>query len=128
MLVQTAMALFLLMILLTGSTSAWAAERGDAERGRALFNGKGICSYCHGTDGHSDQRPQLGKETADVVARLATTAPNLRDAKPLRLKTDRERTKIIREGHTGTGMLPDATLTDRDVTDILVYLEKLRGK
>ncbi len=24
---------------------------GDAERGRAVFNGKGVCYYCHGIDG-----------------------------------------------------------------------------
>jgi mono/diheme cytochrome c family protein len=125
---QHGMALALSAILLAGSASAWAAGSGDAERGRAIFNGKGICSYCHGTDGRPDQRPQLSKETADVVARLAPAAPNLRDAKHLRLKTDRERTKIIREGHTGTGMLPDTTLADREVADILAYLAKLRVK
>ncbi|TAJ23230.1 MAG: hypothetical protein EPO64_11690, partial [Nitrospirae bacterium] len=38
-------------ILLFGLWSVAAAERGDAERGRAVFNGKGICYYCHGTDG-----------------------------------------------------------------------------
>jgi mono/diheme cytochrome c family protein len=105
-----------------------AAERGDAERGRAVFNGKGICSYCHGVDGRPDQRPPLNKETADVVARLAPAAPNLRNQRGLKLKTDHERTKIIREGHTGTGMLPDTTLTDREIADTLAYLASLRGK
>jgi len=32
---------------------------GDAGRGRAVFNGNGVCYYCHGIDGNKDQRPQL---------------------------------------------------------------------
>ena len=49
----------LLMILLTGSTSAWAAERGDAERGRALFNGKGNCASCHTSNAGPKGEPPL---------------------------------------------------------------------
>lgn len=103
-----------------------AAQQGDAERGRSVFNGKGICSYCHGMDGHLDQRPTLSQDTADVIARLAPNPPNLRDTGVLRLKSDKERFRIIREGHTGTGMLPDTTLTDQEITDLLAYLATLR--
>lgn len=115
-------------ILLFGLGPVAAAERGDVERGRAVFNGKGICYYCHGMDGRRDQRPKLSEETAKVIASLAPSAPDLRDAAHLRLKSDRDRLRIIREGHTGTGMLPDTTLTDREITDILAYLAALREK
>jgi cytochrome c553 len=37
---------------------------GDAERGRTVFNGKGVCYYCHGMDGNMEQRPQLAADTA----------------------------------------------------------------
>lgn len=122
-------AILLLGGLLTGSASAVAAaERGDAERGRAIFNGKGICYYCHGTDGRPDQRPALSKETAGVIARLAPNPPDLRKSKQLRLKNDRERFRAIREGHPGTGMLPDTALTDQEITDTLAYLAALRGR
>jgi mono/diheme cytochrome c family protein len=115
--------------LLGGLVSAGhAAQQGDAERGRSVFNGKGICYYCHGVDGRLDKRPALSKDTADVIARLAPKPPNLRDPRVLRLKSDRERLRIIREGHTGTGMLPDSTLTDQEITDTLAYLATLRGR
>lgn len=102
------------------------AQAGEADRGRSVFNGKGICYYCHGMDGHLDQRPSLLKDTTDVIARLAPNPPNLRDTRILKLTSDQERFRIIREGHTGTGMLPDTTLTDQEITDLLAYLAKLR--
>jgi cytochrome c2 len=121
---------FLLMVcLLAGSAPGiQAAERDDAERGRTIFNGKGICYYCHGMDGRLDQRPKLSKDTTDVIARLASNPPNLADPKGLKLKTDGERFLAIREGHPGTGMLPDTTLTDQEITDTLAFLATLRRK
>jgi mono/diheme cytochrome c family protein len=103
-----------------------APAQGDAERGQAIFNGKGICYFCHGVDGRPDQRPELEEETASVVARLSPVAINLRNPKVLRLKSDEERFRAIREGHPGTGMLPDKTLTDQDLADTLAYLALLR--
>jgi mono/diheme cytochrome c family protein len=115
--------------LLAGSVpDVQAAERGDSERGRAIFNGKGICYYCHGTDGRLNQRPQLSEETTKVIARLAPNPPDLRNTKNLRLKNDHDRFRAIRKGHPGTGMLPDTTLTDQEITDALVYLAALRGQ
>lgn len=115
--------------LLGGLVSAGhAAQQGDAERGRSVFNGKGICYYCHGMDGRLDQRPTLSRDTADVIARLAPNPPDLRDVKGLKLKTDGERARIIREGHRSTGMLPDKALTDQEIADTLAYLAGLRRK
>ena len=119
------------ILLLAGSlgglvSAGNAARQADADRGRSVFNGKGICSYCHGTDGRLDQRPSLSQDTTDVIARLAPNPPDLRDPKVLKLKSDRERFRIIREGHTGTGMLPDTTLTDQEITDLLAYLATLK--
>ena len=121
---------FLLMVCLLAwsAPGMQAAERGDAERGRTVFNGKGICYYCHGMDGRLDQRPKLSRDTTDVIARLALNPPNLRDPKVLKLKSDRERVRIIREGHPGTGMLPDTTLTDQEIADTLAFLATLRRK
>lgn len=119
--------IFLLVGVLAGvGGGSRAMETGNADRGRTIFNGKGICHYCHGIDGRPDQRPQLSEETTKVIARLAPNPPNLRDARRLRLQTDRERFRLIREGHTGTGMLPDTTLTDQDIADVLAYLAELR--
>ena len=99
---------------------------GDAERGRAVFNGKGVCYYCHGIDGNKDQRPQLAADTASLIAQLNPQPTDLRNPKALYLKTDKQRAHAIREGHPGTGMFPDTRMTDQELTDTLTYLGLLR--
>jgi mono/diheme cytochrome c family protein len=99
---------------------------GDAERGRAVFNGKGVCYYCHGIDGKKDQRPQLAADTAALIAQLNPQPVDLRNPKVLHLKTDKQRARAIREGHSDTGMFPDTTMTNQELTDTLTYLAVLR--
>ena len=99
---------------------------GDAERGRAVFNGKGVCYYCHGSDGNKDQRPQLAADTAALIAQLNPPPVDLRNPKVLYRKTDKQRARAIREGHPGTGMFPDTRMTDQELTDTLAYLALLR--
>ena len=99
---------------------------GDAERGRAVFNGKGVCYYCHGIDGNKDQRPQLAADTATLIAQLNPQPVDLRNPKVLYLKSDKQRARAVREGHPGTGMFPDTRMTDQELTDTLAYLAVLR--
>ena len=99
---------------------------GNAERGRAVFNGKGVCYYCHGMDGNMEQQPQLAADTAALIAQLNPPPVDLRNPKGLYLKTDKQRAHAIRKGHTGTGMFPDTTMTDQELTDALAYLTLLR--
>jgi len=115
--------------------NAWAGPQssnkstkaaGDAERGRAVFNGKGVCYYCHGIDGNKDQRPQLAADTAVLIDQLNPPPSDLRNRKTLRLTTDKARFNAIREGHPGTGMFPDTTMTTQELTDTLAYLALLR--
>ena len=101
---------------------------GDAERGRAVFNGKGVCHYCHGIDGNKDQRPQLAADTAALIAQLNPPPVDLRNQKALSLKTDKQRAQAIREGHPGTGMFADTTMTNQELTDTLAYLALLRSE
>jgi len=103
-----------------------AKGQGDPERGREVFNGKGVCSYCHGVDGYRDQPPQLEADTAALIAELNPPPADLRNRKTLRLTTDKARFNAIREGHPGTGMFPDTTMTAQELTDTLAYLEVLR--
>jgi mono/diheme cytochrome c family protein len=103
-------------------------EAGDAERGRAVFNGKGVCYYCHGIDGNKDQRPQLAADTAALIAQLSPPPVDLRNPKVLYLKSDKQRARVIREGHPGTGMFPDTTMTTQELTDTLAYLALLRSE
>ena len=102
------------------------ALKGNASQGQALFNGKGICHYCHGIDGVIDKKPTLKPDTAAAIAKLSGTAPDLRNRAMLRLKDNKARFRAIREGHPGSGMLPDTTLSDQDITDVLAYLASLR--
>jgi mono/diheme cytochrome c family protein len=123
------------LIHLSQMNDAWAGSptlpkstkaAGDAERGRAVFNGKGVCYYCHGIDGNMDQRPQLAADTAALIAQLNPPPVDLRNPKALHLKTDKQRARAIREGHPGTGMFPDTRMTDQELTDTMAYLALLR--
>lgn len=114
---------------------AWAGSRppnksvkvqGDAEQGREVFNGKGVCYYCHGIDGNRDQPPQLAADTAALIAQLNPPPADLRNRKTLRLTSDKARFNAIREGHPGTGMFPDTTMTAQELRDTLAYLALLR--
>ena len=125
--------LILTSLLLSLPDGGWAdaADRkstfgGDAEMGRDLFNGKGVCHYCHGVDGFLNRRPSLAPDTKSMIDRLSPTPANLRSPDVLHLKEDQARFNIIRHGHLGTGMFPDHTLTDQDIKDLLAYLSLLR--
>ena len=98
----------------------------NADTGRSIFNGKGLCYYCHGMDGDVDKLPQLAPDTAAFIAELNPKPADLRSPKGLRLQSDKARARIIREGHLGTGMFPDTTMTDQDLKDTLAYLALLR--
>lgn len=111
---------------LAESGGTGAALKGDAMRGQILFNGKGICHYCHGVDGVIDKRPSLKPETVAAIAKQAASAPDLRNRAVQMLKDNKARFRAIREGHPGSGMFPDSTLSDQDITDILAYLASLR--
>jgi mono/diheme cytochrome c family protein len=101
-------------------------KKGDAEDGKKIFHGKGICSYCHGQEGHLDQRPPLNPDTTAFINRLNPQPADLRNPRSLKLHTDSERFRAVREGHPGTGMFPDTTLTDKEILKTLAYLAILR--
>jgi hypothetical protein len=52
----------------------------------------------------------------------------LKNPKELYLKTDKQRTRAIRQRHPGTGMFPDTRMTDQELTDTLAYLALLRSE
>ena len=65
-------------------------------------------------------------DTASLIAKLNPSPSDLRNPEALRLKTNKERSRAIREGHPGTGMFPDTTMTDQDLVDTLLYLALIR--
>lgn len=112
----------------SGGAGPGSTERaaGQAQAGKAVFNGKGVCFYCHGVDGRRDRLPRIEADTAALIAQLNPPPTDLRVPSRLRLKTDRERTSAIRNGHPGTGMFPDTRITDQELADTLAYLAVLR--
>ena len=110
----------------SSSSQPGVKMKGNAGRGREIFNGKGVCYYCHGIDGYLARKPRLEADTAALIARLNPPPPDLRDPGSLKLKRDKERSRAIREGHPGTGMFPDRTMTDQDLADTLIYLALIR--
>lgn len=115
-----------LSVLAEPQTSSKLKPLSASEAGRSIFNGKGVCYYCHGLDGYLDKMPRLAGDTALLIARLNPPPPDLRNPKSLRLTSDAERVKAIREGHPGTGMFPDTTMTEQELADTLAYLTALR--
>lgn len=119
-----------LMCLVMGGVSGVALSApvgpGNADAGRALFHGKGTCAMCHGVEGDQRKRPPMRKETADIIKKLVPPPADLRLPDDLRLLSEQQRFKAIRKGHPGTAMLPDPSLSDQDITDILAYLDRLR--
>jgi mono/diheme cytochrome c family protein len=101
-------------------------RKANVERGRDIFNGNGSCSYCHGMDGYLDRLPHMKEDIAARIARLNPPPTDLRDAGVLRLKTNKERARAIREGHPSTGRSREFTMNDRDMADILFYLAFIR--
>ena len=114
-----------LMIAL-GAVSSQQAGGGNSEKGRQVFHGRGICYYCHGQNGDPENLPELQPTTLQVIHELRPRPPDLRRTRELKLKSDRERFLIIRNGHEGTGMLPDTTLSDQEIRDVVAYLATLR--
>ncbi|HEY5931936.1 MAG TPA: hypothetical protein VIT63_03420 [Nitrospira sp.] len=123
------------MELASPSDSAWGESstsqlsgklKGNILRGRDVFNGKGVCYYCHGIDGYIGRPPRLAMDTAALIAKLNPPPSDLRNPEALRLKTNKERASAIRDGHPGTGMFPDRTMTDQDLADTLLYLALIR--
>ena len=110
----------------SGQSSPSGKLKGNILRGRDIFNGKGVCYYCHGIDGYIGRPPRLAADTAALIAKLNPPPSDLRNPDELRLKTDKERARAIREGHPGTGMFPDITMTDQDLADTLLYLALIR--
>lgn len=123
------MRLLLLSLVLAGSdTDAGdtGTMKGDSTNGHALFNGKGICHYCHGMDGVIDKKPALKPDTLAAIEKYAVSAPDLRNRAAQKLKDNKARFRAIREGHPGSGMFPDSTLSDQDISDLVAYLATLR--
>ncbi|MFM8552572.1 MAG: c-type cytochrome [Nitrospiraceae bacterium] len=105
-----------------------AIQPGDANRGRALFNGIGGCFNCHGYDGVLSRRPKVSPQLAEEVARLTPPPADLRDQARLKAETEQDRLRSIKFGHPGTAMFPKKFLMKQELADLLAYLATLRAE
>ena len=113
-----------------GRSAFWSAKEGAL--GINMKNNLNIIramkkDFCHGQNGDPEDLPELKPETLRTVRGLRPQPPDLRRPKALKLKSDSQRFLIIREGHEGTGMLPDTTLSNQEIRDVIAYLATLRA-
>ncbi len=110
--------------------------------GRGLFNGKGGCNLCHGRDAdmYTDVRPDtstaitpgvvmpgylppmIGVFSGPSPRRLS---PNLRNWSELKVRTDLDKARAIKEGIGGSTMTAARHLTDEEISYLVAYLNSL---
>lgn len=113
-------------------------SRDPIAEGRALFNGKGACNTCHGRD--ADMFTDVRREdlfgvppgyqpfpfTPFAGPSPRRLPPNLRDWFALRIRTDLELYRAIKDGIGGSTMTGTRHLSDREISDLIAYLNSLR--
>ena len=112
--------------------------RDPVAEGRTLFNGKGACNTCHGRD--ADMFTDVRREdlfgvppgyqpfpfTPFAGPSPRRLPPNLRDWFALRIRTDLELARAIKDGIGGSTMTGARHLSDREISDLIAYLNSLR--
>lgn len=113
-------------------------SRDPVAEGRALFNGKGACNTCHGRD--ADMFTDVRRDdlfgvppgylpfpfTPFAGPSPRRLPPNLRDWFALRIRTDLELARAIKDGIGGSTMTGARHLSDREIADLIAYLNSLR--
>ena len=87
-------------------------------RGRAIFEGKGTCSTCHGLDGKG-----TGEGEAVPLSSLQTI--HLADPALQACMSDGDMFWIIKNGVSGTGMIPfflTGILTEDEIWKVIHYI------
>lgn len=92
-----------------------------ARKGKLLFNGKGVCFACHGTNG------DRATASDPDIAKFNPTPTDLRNARALKYPSDEQRFDAIRNGLRGTGMPPfRGILYPEEIHEVIEYLEVLK--
>jgi mono/diheme cytochrome c family protein len=91
-----------------------------AEKGRALYHGKGTCVNCHGTEGAGD---------GPVASSLNPTPRNFQHYGFWRHRTEGEVFWVIKYGSPGTSMIGFGDqLTDEEIWSIIQYERSFSGE
>jgi cytochrome c oxidase cbb3-type subunit III len=102
---RCAAAVFAWMLLCGVDMPASAAQAGDIEQGKALF--QGMCARCHGIDGSGEEGPSLQRPTL------------------IRAADDEALRALIRDGIPDRGMPRVRRLTDAELDRLVVYVRSL---
>lgn len=104
-------------------TFAGDAAKGDAAKGKAIYEGKGACAACHGTSGKGD---------GPGAAALPVKPKDHTDSASMSQLTDDYLFKIIRQGGVAVGKSPlmtgAPTLNDEETWDVVAYVRSLSKK
>jgi mono/diheme cytochrome c family protein len=90
-------------------------------KGKAIYEGKGSCFRCHGLSGKGDGPNSL----------FSTPTPrNFTNAKFHRNRTDGELYWVLKNGITGTGMVPfiGGPITEEEAWQVILYERTFEGK
>ena len=101
--------------------SPMAATPEAIAKGKAVFQGKGICFTCHGMTGMGD---------GDAAAALDPSPRNFSNADWQGFRTDGELFWVIKNGSEGTGIISynPAMITDEEAWDVIHYVRSLKGQ
>jgi len=96
-------------------------EHGDLDRGQVLYTQ--FCSQCHNSngDGKGILSQLFSRKPRDLVSKDFLFAPN---SLPSEIRKQRI-AQIIKYGQQGTSMPGHEYLTDREIVDLVVYIESL---
>ncbi len=90
-------------------------------KGKAIFEGKGICFTCHGVSGKGD---------GDAGKALDPTPRNFTNPEFHKIRTDGEMFWVIKNGSAGTGMIAynPAIINDEEAWQAILYERSFAGK
>ena len=125
---------FVLALSMLSASFAFAAEPGDADRGRRLYE-KADCAKCHGPLGLGDgpvglTLEQIGKSPGNWST--PDEAFNLDTDKDGKTGTDRDLKNVIERGALVFGgsqmMGPTKGLSDDDLADLVAFIRSLASQ
>jgi mono/diheme cytochrome c family protein len=112
------MLLLLVPCLVVSITLASAGEKGDAAKGKEVF--QNTCASCHGAEGKGD---------GVAAAALDPKPRNLSDAAYVSTLTNEHMYKVISEGGASVGLSPmmaawGGVLSEQDIWNVIAYIRQ----
>ena len=100
-------------------TNPLSASPEILKKGKAIYEGKGTCSICHGMTGHGDGPGAMNLNPPPRVFRSHGFWKH---------RTEGEVFWVIKYGSTGTAMLPfGGLLSDEEIWTVMMYEQSFSG-